>query len=132
MKKLIASLLLALATSADAGSSGLCGTKISCKAGTNATCEMMDGTYNIFYQASSLSLTFPIDLFLSEVYAYKIKNVGIVDCYYSKISKPEEVIVFKTKEHHNVIPRDSSEWIARYDVLFCDPVNHSCFLYVLY
>jgi len=133
MKKLIVILLASLISiTADAGSSGSCGSKISCKSGQSANCEMMDGTYNIFFQASFLNLTFPIDLFLSEVYAYKINNNGIVDCYYSKNSKPEEVVVFKTKEHHNVIPRDASEWIARYDVLFCDPVNHPCFLYILY
>lgn len=133
MKKLIVVLLTSLISIAvNAGSSGSCGTKVTCKAGQSAQCEMVDGTYNIFFQASFLNLTFPTDLFLSEVYAYKIQNIGTADCYYSRSSKPEEVVVFKTKEHHNVMPRDATEWIVRYDLLYCDPTNHSCYLYVLY
>lgn len=117
---------------ANAGSSGSCGTKITCKSGQSAQCDMVDGTYNVFYQASFLDFTFSTDLYLSEIYAYKIQNVGFVDCYYSKNSNPEEIILFKTKIHRNVIPRDPSEWIVRHDFLYCDPTSHSCFLYILY
>lgn len=132
MKKLMAVILLTIAIAAQAGSSGSCGTKITCKPGNEAKCEMTNGSSDIFMQVSYLNLSEKTDLALSDLYAYTIKNNGVVDCYYSLAFNPYDVIVFKTLPHHNVVPRDSSEWVKRYDTLYCDPDIHSCLIYILY
>jgi hypothetical protein len=121
-----------MAAEVAAGSSGSCGTKITCKPGEKAKCEMMNGSTTVFHQASYLNLSVKSDLFLRDLYAYKVGNINTVDCYYSQNEYPENWLVFKTSDIHSVIPRDSSEWVKRYDVLFCDPDLNSCLLYILY
>ena len=125
-------LLMMVAVGVQAGSSGSCGTKISCKAGAEAKCEMVNGNSEIFLQVSYLNLSSKTDLFLEDIYSYKIQNNGVVDCYYSFNSKSDDYVVFKTFPHHNVIPRDPAEWVVRYDTMYCDPSLHSCLLYILY
>jgi hypothetical protein len=93
---------------------------------------MANGSTDIFIQVSYLDLSAQTDLFLSDVYAYKIKNIGVIDCYYSLSYNPDDLIIFKTLPHHNVIPRDNAEWIPRHDTLYCDPDIHSCLIYILY
>lgn len=132
MKNLMAVILLTIAIAAQAGSSGSCGTKITCKPGNDSKCEMVNGSSDVFIQVSYLDLISKTDFTLSEVYAYSVKNNGVVDCYYSSSFSPEDIIVFKTLPHHNVIPRDAAEWVKRYDTLYCDPDIHSCLIYILY
>jgi len=93
---------------------------------------MVNGNSTIFQQASFLNLTTTTHLFLRDLYAYKAGSVGIVDCYYSQGDAPENWLVFKTSPLHNVIVRDSSEWVKREDMLHCDPDLNNCLLYVLY
>lgn len=115
-----------------AGSSGSCGSKITCKPGEKSKCEMVNGSSTIFSQATYLNLSTSANLFLRDLYAYKAGSVGIVDCYYSQEDAPENWLVFKTSAIHNVIPRDSSEWVKRDEMLHCDPDLNTCLLYVLY
>ena len=129
MKKLIALALIVWTSVVFAGGSGSCGTKISCKAGEQARCEMANGSTTIFNQTTFLNLVKPTELFLSDIYSYKTGNVGVVDCYYSD---QDNWLLFKTTPFHNVIPRDNDEWITRHDTLYCDPDLHSCLLYILY
>lgn len=121
-----------ITTAAIAGGSGSCGSKISCKSGEKAKCRMTEGSNSIFLQATFLNLSTSADLFLSDLYAYKIGNVNVVDCYYAQNDNPENWVVFKSSELHSVIPRDIGEWIRRDDIFYCDPDLHSCLLYVLY
>ena len=93
---------------------------------------MEDGSTDIFRQVGRMDFTSETKLYLSEVYAYKAGDVGVVDCYYFQEDSRERFIVYKTLDYHNVIPSDNSEWIQRFKMLYCDPDIHSCLLYKLY
>lgn len=133
-RKLLVLLIASLITigTLQAGGSGSCGAKITCKPGEKSKCQMMEGSTSIFNQATYLNLTSTTDLFLRDLYAYKSGNVNTVDCYYVQTENPENWAVFKSNQLHSVIPRDGDEWIRRDDLMYCDPDLHSCFLYVLY
>lgn len=132
LKQALALVSIVLVSSAIAGSSASCGSKITCKPGEKSRCEMVNGNPTVFTQVSYLNLTTKADLFLRDLYAYRIGAVGIADCYYSQDDQPENWVAFKTSNIHNVIPRDSSEWVKRNDMLHCDPDLNTCLLYVLY
>lgn len=93
---------------------------------------MTNGSASLFQQVTFLNLTSSSSLFLKDLYAYRAGAVGIVDCYYSEETQPENWVVFKTGAIHNVIPRDSSEWVKRSELLHCDPDINTCLLYALY